>query len=152
LNLFIKEEIIIFIFRRYEMEKTYIMLKPEAIERKLAGRIIARIEAKGYRIINLKVMNLNIEILREHYSHIVDKPFYPEMESYMMSGPVWGMIVEGNNVVQGMRILIGATKFEDAQAGTIRGDFAISTTENIIHGSDSLESAQIEIRRFFSVT
>ena len=126
------------------------MLKPDAIKRKLAGCIIARIEAKGYRIIDIKVMNLNKDILKDHYAHIVDKPFYPELESHMMSGPVWGMIVEGENVVQGMRILIGATKFEDALAGTIRGDFANSTTENVIHGSDSPESAQIEIKRFFS--
>lgn len=132
------------------MERTYIMLKPDAVERKLAGRIIDRIESKGYRIAAIKVMDLSREILREHYAHVADKPFYPRMESYMMSGPVWGMIVEGENVIQGMRILIGATKFEEALAGTIRGDFAKSTTENVIHGSDSPESAEIEIKRFFS--
>ena len=96
-------------------------------------------------------MNLDRDILREHYAHVADKPFYPRMESYMMSGPVWGMIVEGENVIQGMRILIGATKFEEALAGTIRGDFAKSTTENVIHGSDSPESAEIEIKRFFFI-
>ena len=131
------------------MERTYIMLKPDAVERKLTGRIIDRIESKGYRIVAIKVMNLNTEVLREHYAHVADRPFYPYMESYMMSGPVWGMIVEGENVVQGMRILIGATKFEEALAGTIRGDFAKSTTENVIHGSDSPENAEIEIKRFF---
>lgn len=131
------------------MERTYIMLKPDAVERKLAGRIIGRIEAKGYRISAVKVMNLDRDILREHYAHVADKPFYPRMESYMMSGPVWGLIVEGENVVQGMRLLIGATKFEEALAGTIRGDFAKSTTENVIHGSDSPENAEIEIKRFF---
>lgn len=131
------------------MERTYIMLKPDAIAGKLAGRIIHRIEAKGYRIVELKIMGLNKDILREHYAHVADRPFYPEMERYMLSGPVWAMIVEGENVVQGMRILIGATKFEDALAGTIRGDFAKSTTENVIHGSDSPENAEIEIKRFF---
>lgn len=131
------------------MERTYIMLKPDAVERKLTGRIIDRIELKGYRIVAIKVMNLNTEVLREHYAHVADRPFYPYMENYMMSGPVWGMIVEGENVVQGMRILIGATKFEEATAGTIRGDFAKSTTENVIHGSDSPENAEIEIKRFF---
>jgi nucleoside-diphosphate kinase len=131
------------------MERTYIMLKPDAVERKLAGRIIDRIEEKGYRIVAIKVMNLNREILREHYAHVADKPFYPHMEEYMMSGPVWGMIVEGENVIQGMRMLMGATKFEDALPGTIRGDFAKSTTENVIHGSDSPETAEIEIKRFF---
>lgn len=131
------------------MERTYIMLKPDAVERKLAGRIIERIESKGYSITAIKVMNLNEHVLREHYAHVADKPFYPHMERYMMSGPVWAMIVEGENVIQGMRKLIGATKFEDALAGTIRGDFAKSTTENVIHGSDSLENAEIEIKRFF---
>nr|WP_315024484.1 nucleoside-diphosphate kinase [uncultured Aminipila sp.] len=131
------------------MERTYVMLKPDAISRKLAGHIIARIEAKGYKIIDLKVINLDKKILREHYAHVVNEPFYPKMESYMMSGPVWAMIVEGENVVQGIRILMGATKFENAIPGTIRGDFASSTTENVIHGSDSLENAEIEIKRFF---
>lgn len=131
------------------MERTYIMLKPDAVERKLAGRIINRIEEKGYRITAIKAMNLNREILKEHYAHVADKPFYPHMEEYMMSGPVWGMIVEGDNVIQGMRMLMGATKFEDALPGTIRGDYARSTTENVIHGSDSPETAEIEIKRFF---
>lgn len=133
------------------MERTYVMLKPDAISRKLAGHIIARIEAKGYKIIDLKIINLEQRILREHYAHVVNEPFYPKMESYMMSGPVWAMIVEGENVVQGIRILMGATKFENALPGTIRGDFASSTTENVIHGSDSPENAEIEIRRFFGV-
>lgn len=131
------------------MERTYVMLKPDAIKRGLAGAIISRIEAKGYRITEIKVMHLEEAILREHYAHVADKPFYPEMESYMMSGPVWGMIVEGENAVQGVRILIGATKFADGQAGTIRGDFAASTSCNVIHGSDSAESAEAEICRFF---
>ena len=131
------------------MERTYIMLKPDAVERKLAGQIIARIEAKGYRITEIKVMNLRSEVLKEHYDHVADRPFYPEMERYMMSSPVWAMIVEGENVVKGMRILIGATKFEEALAGTIRGDYAMSTTQNLIHGSDSVGNAEIEIKRFF---
>lgn len=131
------------------MERTYVMLKPDAVERKLAGLIIQRIEAKGYRIAEIKIMTLTKEVLREHYAHVADKPFYPEMERYMMSGPVWAMIVEGENAVKGLRTLIGATKFEDALAGTIRGDFAGSTTRNVIHGADSPENAEIEIKRFF---
>jgi Nucleoside diphosphate kinase len=131
------------------MERTYIMLKPDAVERKLAGQIIGRIEAKGYRISNIKIMTLDQEILREHYAHVADKPFYPHMETYMMSGPVWAMIVEGENVIQGMRMLMGATRFEEALPGTIRGDFAKTTTENVIHGSDSPEAAEAEIKRFF---
>lgn len=131
------------------MERTYVMLKPDAPKRGLAGRIIARIEEKGYRITDLKIMELSAATLREHYAHVADKPFYPSLERYMMSGSVWAMIVEGENAVSGMRILMGATKFEDAAAGTIRGDYASSTTENVIHGSDSVENAEIEIKRFF---
>ena len=131
------------------IEKTYIMLKPDCIKRGLIGEVISRIEKKGYNILDAKMMKLDEAILREHYAHLKDKPFFPEIVSYMTSGPVLGMIVEGENAVLGMRILMGATKFEEAAAGTIRGDYATSTGENIIHGSDSVENAQIEIKRFF---
>ena len=132
------------------VEKTYIMLKPDCIKRGLMGEVISRIEKKGYRITDAKMMNLDEKILREHYAHIADKPFFPEIVEYMTSGAVFGMIVEGENAVKGMRILMGATKFEEATAGTIRGDYAFCTSENIIHGSDSVENAEIEIKRFFS--
>jgi nucleoside-diphosphate kinase len=131
------------------MERTYIMLKPDAIKRGLAGAIISRIEAKGFYIVEMKSILLSKEILKEHYAHLVEKPFYHEIEDFMMSGPVWGMIVEGENAVEAMRVMIGPTKIEDAPAGTIRGDFAFSTSENIIHGSDSVENAITEIKRFF---
>lgn len=130
-------------------ERTYIMLKPDCVKRKLIGEVISRIEKKGYKISNMKMINLDEGILREHYAHIADRPFFPAILEYMTSGPVVGMIVEGENVVQGMRIIMGATKFEEAAAGTIRGDFAMSTGENIIHGSDSPENGEIEIKRFF---
>lgn len=132
------------------MEKTYIMLKPDAIKRGLIGEIIGRIEKKGYKIADMKFIQLRPEVLREHYAHVADMDFYPDMEKYMMSGPVLAMIVEGENVIKGTRILIGATKFEEGQAGTIRGDYAMSTTQNLIHGSDSVENAEIEIKRFFN--
>ena len=131
------------------IEKTYIMLKPDGVKRGLMGEVISRIERKGYKIVDAKMMNLDEAILKEHYAHLADKPFFPEIVSFMTSGPVLGMIVEGDNAVQGMRIIMGATKFEEATAGTIRGDFAHSTSENLIHGSDSLENAEIEIKRFF---
>lgn len=131
------------------VEKTYIMLKPDCIKRGLMGEVISRIEKKGYKIVDAKMMRLDETVLREHYAHIVDKPFFPEIVEYMTSGPVWAMIVEGESAVKGMRILMGATKFEEAAAGTIRGDFAFCTTENLIHGSDSAENAEIEINRFF---
>lgn len=131
------------------MERTYIMLKPDALKRGVAGEIISRIEHKGYKIVEAKTMRLGEEILKEHYAHIADKPFFPELVEYMTSGPVLAMIVEGPDVVLGMRILMGATKFEEAAPGTIRGDYAFCTTENLIHGSDSVENAEIEIKRFF---
>lgn len=132
------------------IEKTYIMLKPDCIKRGLMGEVISRIEKKGYKITDAKMLNLDEKILREHYAHIAAKPFFPEVVSYMTSGPVLAMIVEGENAVKGMRILMGATKFEEATAGTIRGDYAFCTSENIIHGSDSIENAKIEIKRFFN--
>lgn len=131
------------------IEKTYIMLKPDCVKRGLMGEVISRIERKNYKIVDAKMMTLSKEVLREHYAHIADKPFYPEVEEYMTSGPVLAMIVEGDNAVKGMRIIMGATKFEEAAAGTIRGDFASCTSENLIHGSDSVENAAIEIKRFF---
>lgn len=131
------------------MEQTYIMLKPDCMQRGLVGEVIRRIEQKGYRIVEAKTMLLDEAILKEHYAHIADKPFFPETVEYMTSGPVLAMIIEGENAIAGMRALMGATKFEDAKAGTIRGDFASSTTYNIIHGSDSKENAAIEIKRFF---
>lgn len=131
------------------IQRTYIMLKPDCLKRGLMGEVISRIEKKGYKIVDAKMMTLNESILREHYAHIADRPFFPEIVEYMTSGPVFAMIVEGENAVKGMRILMGATKFEEATAGTIRGDYAFCTSQNIIHGSDSEENAEIEINRFF---
>ncbi|MBQ3180215.1 MAG: nucleoside-diphosphate kinase [Firmicutes bacterium] len=133
------------------MERTYIMLKPDALKRGVAGEIISRIERKGYKIVEAKTIMLTEEVLKEHYAHIADKPFFPEVVEYMVSGPVLAMIVEGPDVVQGMRILMGATKWEEAAPGTIRGDYAFCTSENLIHGSDSVENAEIEIKRFFGI-
>lgn len=130
------------------MERTYIMLKPDAIKRRLVGNIIKRIEDKGYNIKEMKMFTLNEEILKEHYSHLVNKPFFPELVNFMTSGPVIGMIIEGPDVIVGMRNLMGPTKWEEAAPGTIRGDFANNTTENLIHGSDSASNAEEEIKRF----
>ena len=131
------------------MERTYIMLKPDCVKRGLMGEVIKRIENKGFKIVRMEMENLDEAILREHYAHVADKPFFPGMLEYMTSGPVVAMIVEGENVISGMRGLMGATKYEDALAGTIRGDYATSTTYNIIHGSDGPDTAEIEIKRFF---
>ena len=131
-------------------EKTYIMLKPDAIKRRLIGEIISRIEKKGYQITQTKLMTLDKKIIAEHYAHLLDEPFYPDLESFMTSGPVFAMVVEGEKVIAGMRQLMGPTNVYKALPGTIRGDYANNMTENIIHGSDSEKAASIEIKRFFS--
>jgi len=131
------------------MERTYIMTKPDAYKRGLIGQIITRIENKNFKITSMKMMMLNKEILEEHYAHLKDKPFFPEIVKYMTSGPVVGMVVEGEKVVETMRKMMGPTDSLEAAPGTIRGDFSNSKSENIIHGSDSVENAEIEIKRFF---
>jgi nucleoside-diphosphate kinase len=131
------------------VERTYIMLKPDCIQRGLVGEVISRIERKGYRVADAKMMRLDEDMLRVHYAHMTGKPFYPEIVEYMTSGPVLGLIVEGENAVAGTRALMGATEFEDRVAGTIRGDLTYCVRFNLIHGSDSPENAEIEIKRFF---
>ena len=131
------------------MERTYIMTKPDAYERGLIGKIITRIENKGFKITDMKMMNLDEPILKDHYAHLADKPFFPEIVKYMTSGPVVGMIVEGEGVVDSMRKIMGPTDGLEANPGTIRGDYAKNKSENLVHGSDSIENAEIEIKRFF---
>lgn len=131
------------------MNKTYVMLKPDAVERSLIGDIISRIEQKGYDIADIKKFNFTADVCDEHYAHLCDKPFYPEIVSFMTRGPVIGMIVEGDNVVDGIRDLIGPTDYREAAPDTIRGMYATSMGENLVHASDSSENAEIEIKRFF---
>ncbi len=130
-------------------ERTYIMLKPDCIQRGLVGEVVSRIEKKGYRFTDAKMMKLDEELLRVHYAHMTDKPFFPEIIAYMTSGPVLCLIAEGDNAVMGVRQLIGGTEFEDRVAGTIRGDLTYCVRYNLIHASDSVENAEIEIKRFF---
>ena len=131
------------------MERSFVMLKPETIRRGLVGEIISRIERKNFKIVDMKMMHLDEEIVRDHYKHIADKPFFVDTLNSMTSGAVIAMIVEGEDVVKAIRNMMGPTKWLDAPAGTIRGDYANNTTENLIHGSDSVENAEIEINRFF---
>lgn len=131
------------------LEKTYIMLKPDAVRRGLIGEVVSRIERKGYQITQAKLMELSKDTVAEHYAHLTDKPFYPELEGFMLSGPVFGMVVEGEKVIDGMRQLMGPTNIFEAAPGTIRGDYANNMTENIVHGSDAPDTAEAEIKRFF---
>ncbi len=132
------------------MEKTYVMLKPEALKRNIIGEIISRIERKGLKIAEMKTINLDESLVREHYAHIINQPFFPEILENMTSGPVLGMIVEGENAVEAMMILCGPTKWHECAPGTIRGDYVTTTGFNVIHRSDSKETADIEIKRFFN--
>ena len=130
-------------------EKSLIIVKPDAIQRNLAGEIISRLEKKGLKIIGLKMMNLEDAKIEEHYAHIKDKPFFPGIRDFMKSTPVIVMAVEGINAVSSIRLLVGPTKAWEATAGTIRGDFSLSTQSNLVHASDSVEAGVAEISRFF---
>ncbi len=130
-------------------EKSLIIIKPDAVQRNLVGEIISRIERKGLKIIGTKMMNIENAMLEEHYAHIVDKPFFSGIRDFMKACPVIVMAVEGINAVSAIRLIVGPTKAWEATAGTIRGDFSLSTQSNIVHASDSVESGVVEIKRFF---
>lgn len=132
------------------MEQTLVILKPSAIHRGLIGKIINRFQEKGLIITGIKMMQLNETILCEHYAHLVDKPFFPSLLESMMSTPVIVMCLEGKDCVEVVRLMTGATNGRKALPGTIRGDYAMSGQENIVHASDSVENAQIELARFFN--
>jgi len=132
------------------MEKTLILLKPDCLENKVAGKVISRFEEKMYGIVATRMIQLDDALLREHYAHVADLPFFPEIAQFMSSRPVLAMILEGENVVQGVRDLLGPTDSTAAPKGTIRGDLGTDRMRNVVHASDSPENAQIEIERFFS--
>ena len=134
---------------RPKNEKSLIIIKPDAIQRNLAGEVIRRFENKGLKIIGLKMMSIEDALLDEHYAHIKDKPFFPGIRDFMESCPVIVMAVEGINAISAIRIIVGPTKSWEADAGTIRGDFSLSTQSNIVHASDSVESGEVEVKRFF---
>ena len=131
------------------IERTFVMLKPDAIQRGLVGEIINRFERCGLTIVAMKLMQLSDELAQQHYSEHAGKPFYDKLISYITSGPVVPMIVEGTNAVDFTRKLVGSTNPQDASPGTIRSDFAQEVGRNIIHGSDSRASAEREIALFF---
>lgn len=131
------------------MEKTLILLKPCTVQRGLIGEIIHRFERKGLRIMGLKMMQLDENLLNEHYAHLADRPFFQWVKNSMMAAPVVAMCVEGKDAVEVVRNITGATNGRKAAPGTIRGDYSMSGQENIVHASDSPENAEIELRRFF---
>ena len=131
------------------MEKTLIILKPDAFEKRKVGATLARFEDASFSILAAKMIRLDSGLLRDHYAHIADKPFFPEIEAFMGSRPVIVLVLEGNAVIERVRNLVCPTNSLAAPAGTIRGDWGTNMMQNIVHASDSPESAQAEIERFF---
>lgn len=132
------------------MEQTFVILKPSTIQRGLVGEVLSRFQHKGLVITGIKMMQMTEDILREHYAHLVDRPFFPSLLRSMMATPVIVMVLKGKDVVECVRSMVGATNCRKALPGTIRGDFGMSGQENIVHASDSPENAIIEINRFFA--
>lgn len=133
-----------------KMEKTLVLLKPDAVERRLVGRIIAIYEEKGLNITALKMIRPTNEIVEAHYQEHKDKPFFQELVAYLTRGKVCALVIEGENVVKTVRKINGATDPAEAEAGTIRGQFALTKSENLVHASDSVASAEREIEIWFS--
>ena len=132
------------------MMKTFFMIKPDGVKRNLIGEIISRVEEKGFQITKIKMMTITKDLAEEHYSEHKDKPFFSDLVSFITSGPVIAMQVEGENVVSQIRNLMGTTNPSDATPGSIRGDLATELDKNVVHGSDSDESAARELNLFFS--
>jgi nucleoside-diphosphate kinase len=130
-------------------ETSLILFKPDAIEKNLTGTVLARFQAAGFTIRGIKMMQLDDAILREHYSHIADKPFFPEIVSFMSKTPVIALALAGENVIASVRDLLGPTDSKAAAPGTIRGDFGEDKMVNVCHASDSTEAAEAELTRFF---
>ena len=132
-----------------QLEKTFVMLKPDAVQRNFVGEIISRLEKRGLTISGLKMIHISRDLAERHYGEHRDKPFFGELVNFITSGPVVAMVLEGQGAVEQARKMMGATDPQKSQPGTIRGDFALYMGNNIIHGSDSVESAAREIDLFF---
>lgn len=132
------------------MERTFVMVKPDGVARGLIGEIICRFEKRDFRIAALKLMEMDAKMAQDHYAEHRDKPFFPGLVEFITSGPVAAMVVEGEGVIALVRTMMGATDPQQAEPGTIRGDFASEIDHNIIHGSDSPDSARREIKLFFN--
>ncbi len=132
------------------MERTLVLIKPDAINRGLAGRILSRFEDKGLKVAGMKLMKLTDALLNDHYSHLADKPFFPGTKRFMTQTPVVAICLEGLDAVETVRRLCGITKAREAAPGTIRGDWAMSVQANLVHASDSIDTAKTEVTRFFS--
>ncbi len=131
------------------MERTFVMVKPDGVHRELVGEVIKRLEIKGLKIAGIKMLQVSNDVAKEHYAEHSDKPFYNDLVSYITSSPVVAMVFEGKNAVNVVRTLVGATNPIEASPGTMRGDFGMDIGRNIVHASDSIQSAEREINLFF---
>lgn len=130
-------------------ERTFAMIKPDGVQRGLVGELLSRIEAKGYRIVDMKMMRIDRDLAERHYGEHRGKPFFDGLVSFITSGPVVAMVLEGENTIAGWRALMGATDPAEAAPGTVRGDFATTIDENVAHGSDAGATAERELSLFF---
>lgn len=131
------------------MERTFVAIKPDGVKRGLIGRIIQRFEDKSYKIVAIKMMNVTPEIAAKHYEEHFGKPFYPELIDFITSGPIVTMVVEGKNAIKGVRHIVGSTKPDEADVGSIRADFSSYSTANLVHASDCPASAERELHLYF---
>lgn len=132
------------------MERTLVLVKPDGVKRGLIGEIISRFERKGFNIVNMKMLRMTKELAADHYAEHKGRPYYDRLIEYITSGPVVAMILEGEDAVNIVRMMIGKTSPSESLPGTIRGDFSLNITINVVHASDSLENAEREMKRFFS--
>ena len=131
------------------MQQTFLAIKPDGVQRGLIGKIISRLEEKGFKLVGMKLMKVTNELAEKHYGEHKDKPFFKGLVSFITSGPIVAMVWEGKNIISALRKTMGKTNPLDAELGTVRGDFAIDIGKNVVHGSDSEESAKREIALFF---
>ncbi len=132
------------------MERTFLMIKPDGVQRNLTGTIISRFEQKGYKLVGMKLMQISRELAEKHYAEHIGKPFFAGTVAYIASGPVVAMVWEGKNVIAGAREMMGATNPNSAVPGSIRGTYGLDISRNVIHGSDSSASAEREINLYFA--
>ncbi|WP_099158361.1 nucleoside-diphosphate kinase [Virgibacillus ndiopensis] len=132
------------------MEKTFLMVKPDGVQRNLIGDIVNRFEKKGFKLVGAKLMSISNELAENHYGEHKERPFFGELVDFITSGPVFAMVWEGENVIATARDMMGKTNPQEAASGTVRGDYGMTVGKNIIHGSDSSESAEREIGLFFN--
>ena len=131
-------------------ETTLVLFKTDCVQNKLVGEILNRFEKEQFTIRGMKMIELSTELLEEHYSHVADRPFFPEIVNFMQASPVIALALEGDDAVSRVRKLLGPTNSDEAEKGTIRGDFGVGTMKNVCHASDSVESAETELNRFFN--